>query len=132
GEAAPIGVAPQVAPERAALAAPGEAPAVSPAEAAASAPANPAPAAAVELRLEAEAALGAVRAPGLIHVDLQDRGARIQVAPWTGTLLVEVSFAGGGAAVARFEQDGPRVARISAPSPAAPAPRRPELHENPY
>ncbi|XYH98548.1 protein kinase domain-containing protein [Sorangium sp. So ce1128] len=92
--------------------------------------ASPSPAA-VELRLAAEAPIADVRAPGLLRVDRQGRAARVEVAPWSGTLLVEVALEGGGAAIARFEQDGPREARLR-PAPTSRPQRRPELHANPY
>ncbi|WP_437634101.1 protein kinase domain-containing protein [Sorangium sp. So ce854] len=92
--------------------------------------ASPSPTA-VELRLAAEAPIADVRAPGLLRVERQGRAARVEVAPWSGTLVVEVTLEGGGAASARFEQDGPREARLR-PAPAARPPRRPELHANPY
>ncbi|WP_437569960.1 protein kinase domain-containing protein [Sorangium sp. So ce542] len=86
---------------------------------------------AVELRLAADAPIADVRAPGLLRVDRQGRAARVEVAPWSGTLLVEVALEGGGDAIARFEQDGPREARLR-PAPASRPQRRPELHANPY
>ncbi|WP_437812913.1 protein kinase domain-containing protein [Sorangium sp. So ce1078] len=92
--------------------------------------ASPSPAA-VELRLAAEAPIADVRAPGLLRVDRQGHAARVEVAPWSGTLLVEVALEGGGAAIARFEQDGPREARLR-PAPTSRPQRRPELHANPY
>ncbi|WP_433931517.1 protein kinase [Sorangium cellulosum] len=116
----------RVAPSVAALL-PAEPPSAAPANAPA---ASPSPTA-VELRLAAEAPIADVRAPGLLRVDRQGRAARLDVAPWSGTLLVEVALEGGGAAVARFEQDGPREARLR-PAPAARPQRRPELHANPY
>ncbi|WP_437957516.1 serine/threonine-protein kinase [Sorangium sp. So ce119] len=111
---------------------PSAAPAAAPASPGAASPgaASPSPTA-VELRLAADAPIADVRAPGLLRVDRQGRAARIGVAPWSGTLLVEVALEGGGAAIARFEQDGPREARLR-PAPTARPQRRPELHANPY
>ncbi|MGK3967580.1 protein kinase [Sorangium sp. So ce118] len=98
---------------------------------AAAPPGAASPPTAVELRLAAEAPIADVRAPGLLRVDRQGRAARVEVAPWSGTLLVEVALEGGGAAIARFEQDGPREARLR-PAPTSRPERRPELHANPY
>ncbi|WP_437937231.1 serine/threonine-protein kinase [Sorangium sp. So ce341] len=101
------------------------------ADAPASPGAEPPSPTAVELRLAADAPIADVRAPGLLRVDRQGRAARVEVAPWSGTLLVEVALEGGGDAIARFEQDGPREARLR-PAPASRPQRRPELHANPY
>ncbi|WP_437537688.1 serine/threonine-protein kinase [Sorangium sp. So ce726] len=92
---------------------------------------EPPPAPAVELRLLADAPIAGVRAPGLLRVAREGRAARVEVAPWSGTLLVEVALEGGGAAIARFEQDGPRDARAKS-APALRPQRRRELQANPY
>jgi serine/threonine-protein kinase len=123
--------------------------------------ASPAAPEAVTLSVRADAPIESVRADGLRVVELDGAVARLVVAPWTGSLLVEAVLHDGTTARARVELAGsheahlepvdaepattssPRPASSAAASPRTPARPRPstsaeprqkpsELHENPY